>query len=495
MKKQFKKPKVFIIALILFGILGFGSQHSLKKKIVVTEPTIVTNHGKQNILFISIDDLRPLINVYDAPQMITPNLDKLSANSIKFNNAFTNIAVCGASRASIMTGIRPSQTRFTGYGTRASEDVPNAVPLNQVFKENGYETISYGKIYHHSDDFQAHWSEIDKGSVQADYQDPMSINKKKVSSKGTFGNKGVAFEYHDVDDYAYNDGKITQKAINTMKRLADEDTPFFMAIGYVSPHLPFIQPKKYWDFYNHEEIQLADNPGQPINSPDIAISSQHNSGELRNNYLDIPADGPLDDALARNLIHGYYASVSYMDALIGELVESLETIGISDNTTIILWSDHGYFLGEHGFWTKHSTFNEAVKIPFLISSPNHQKNVTTDSFTELVDVYPTLCEIANIEVPEYIDGVSLVPVLTDPSISIKTEVYTRYKQGEAVIDKDYSYTEFYNGNTYIGNMLYDLNNDPKQNVDISGDTNNAALVKNYREKLLVMRKKVNKNPV
>jgi arylsulfatase A-like enzyme len=160
-----------------------------------------------------------------------------------------------------------------------------------------------------------------------------------------------------------------------------------------------------------------------------------------------------------------------------------------------LWSDHGYFLGEHGFWCKHSTFHEAVKIPFIISSPRYAKNQTTESFTELVDVYPTLCEIANIEAPSYIQGESLIPVLEDPTKNLKTEVYTRYKQGEAVIDKDYSYTEFYEGEKYLGNMLYDMDKDLKQNSDISKVANNAELVEKYKEKLKVMRQKVNKNPI
>jgi arylsulfatase A-like enzyme len=495
MKIQFNNPKIFILIIIVSSILGCGSKHSNKKNVAIDKTISVPSHGKQNILFIAIDDLRPLINVYDASQMITPHLDMLASNSIKFNNAFTNIAVCGASRASLMTGIRPSQARFTGYSTRASEDVPTAISLNQIFKENGYETISYGKIYHHSDDFKQHWSEIDEGQIQSDYQNPVSIQRKKNALKGEYGNKGVAFEYADVNDDAYTDGKITKKAINTMKRLTAENKPFFMAVGYVSPHLPFIQPKKYWDLYNHEDIQLAENQEQPKNSPDIAVSSQHFGSELRNSYLDIPAEGPLGKELSRNLIHGYYASVSYMDALIGQLVASLDTIGIGDNTTIILWSDHGYFLGEHGFWTKHSTLYEAVKIPFMISSPNYDKNKITESFTELIDVYPTLCDIANIEAPEYLHGKSLIPVLKEPSKNLKTEVYTRYKEGEAVIDKDYSYTEFYEDDTYVGNMLYNLNKDPKQNIDIAKDANNKALVKTYSKKLSVMRKEVNKNPI
>ena len=475
---------IYKVSIFLLGIV------SLPQTIISQEQT-----KKQNILFISIDDFRPKISSYGETKMITPNIDKLASEGLQFNNAYTNIAVCGASRASLMTGIRPSLNRFNDFSTRAQDDTPQAISLNQLFMDNGYETISYGKIYHHSDDFQQHWSEKDKGQIQSDFQDPKSIERVNNAEKGEYGNKNLTYEYPDVDDYAYNDGKITQNAIYKLKVLKEDDQPFFMAIGYVSPHLPFIQPKKYWDMYDHDSIQLADNSYQPENSPFIAIEAQHNSAELRKNYLDIPAQGKLDDDLARNLIHGYYASVSYMDALIGELIKELDDLGLRDNTTIILWSDHGYFLGEHGFWCKHSTFHEAVKIPFIMSSPGYAKNQITDSFTELVDVYPTLCELANITPPTYIHGKSLTPVLKNPSIQLKDEIYTRYKQGEAVIDANYSYTEFYRGKTYVGNMMYDMKNDLKQNIDISKTPANAELVKMYSQKLKVMRDFVDKDPI
>ena len=485
-ESNFYKLTLFTF-FIAFTIMGYKNKES---DISVANLSL----KKQNILFISIDDFRPKISSYGETKMITPNIDKLASEGLQFNNAYTNIAVCGASRASIMTGIRPSEKRFNDFSTRASVDTPDAIPLNQIFKENGYETISYGKIYHHKDDFQEYWTEKDGGQIQSDFQDPISIARIENAERGEYGKKQPTFEYPDVDDYAYNDGKITKKAINKLKALKSKNKPFFMAIGYVSPHLPFIQPKKYWDMYDHDAIKLADNSFQPKNSPDIAIEAQHNSAEMRKNYLDIPENGKLDDSLARNLIHGYYASVTYMDALIGELIKALDDLGLRENTTIVFWSDHGYFLGEHGFWCKHSTFEEAVKIPFIISSPNHIKNKTTTSFTELVDVYPTLCEIANIKAPTYLQGESLIPVLENPSTILKTEVYTRYKQGEAVIDKDFSYTEFYEGEKYLGNMLYDNLNDYKQNTDISKLSSNELIVKKYRKKLKVMREKVNKDP-
>ena len=448
-----------------------------------------------NILFISVDDFRPKINSYGESQMITPNIDKLASEGLQFNNAFTNIAVCGASRASIMTGIRPSQKRFNDYTSRASKDTPNAISLNQLFMENGYETISYGKIYHYPNDTGEYWSDNDGGAHQADYQDPKAQERKRNGEFGEHGRKGPAFEYPEVDDYAYNDGKVTQRALDKMKALKSEGKPFFMAVGYVSPHLPFIQPKKYWDLYDHNQVPLADNPYQPENSPYIAMHAQHDNAELRNMYLDIPSKGLLSDEMSRNLVHGYYASVSYMDVLIGDLIDGLDAMGLRDNTTIILWSDHGFFLGEHGFWCKHSTFYEAIKIPFIISSPGYAKNQTTDSFTELVDVYPTLCELTGITPPDYIHGESLTTVMENPSVNLKDEIYTRYKQGEAVVDENYSYTEFFQGEEYLGNMLYDLKVDLRQNIDISKRAENAALVDKYSKKLKVMRDFVNQDPL
>jgi len=472
------------ITIVLFGLI-------LSSQFITGQ----TGTKKHNILFISVDDFRPKINSYGESNMITPNIDKLASEGLQFNNAFTNIAVCGASRASIMTGIRPSQDRFNDYTSRASVDTPEAITLNQLFMENGYETVSYGKIYHFPDDTKEYWSENDGGAHQADYQDPIAKERKRNGEKGSHGPKGPAFEYPDVDDYAYNDGKVTKRALQKMKEMKDADKPFFMAVGYVSPHLPFIQPKKYWDMYAHDSVELADNTYQPENSPFIAMHAQHDSAELRNMYLDIPSEGLLSDEMSRNLVHGYYASVSYMDVLIGDLIQGLDDLGLRDNTTIILWSDHGFFLGEHGFWCKHSTFYEAIKIPFIISSPGYAKGQITTSFTELIDVYPTLCELTGIEPPSYIHGKSLTPVMKDPSFQLKDEIYTRYKQGEAVVDENFSYTEFYQGETYLGNMLYNLKEDLKQNIDISKRVENVELVKKYSEKLKVMRDFVNQDPL
>lgn len=451
---------------------------------------------QKNILFISIDDLRPLMESYGEVGMVTPNLTKFARQGVQFDNAYTNVPVCGASRASIMTGLRPSQTRFSSWNTYAQKDAPDVDPMNKFFKDHGYETISYGKIYHYVEDFSAHWTEVDEGEVQKDYQHPESLKRTANSEKAPDGqNKGPAYEYADVQDDAYQDGKITRKAIEKLKELKKSKKPFFMALGYVAPHLPFIQPQKYWDLYPHDTISLANNPYKPLNAPQIAIDSQHNFSELRNHYLDIPKDGPLSKELALNLRHGYYASVSYLDALIGQLINSLEEIGLRENTVIVFWSDHGFFLGEHGLWCKHSTFQEAIKIPLIISAPGYAKDVKTASMAELVDLYPTLCELSGLESPSHLQGSSLVPVLKNPEKVFKDEIYTRYKNGETIVDLNYSYTEYVDSKGQPQhNMLYDLRKDKNQNFDLSNHVDLQDIVQQYKAKLSVMRDFVNQHP-
>lgn len=476
----------FLVAIVVMFLTtiscGFKSQ---KKTDIVSKTT-----KKQNILFIAVDDLRPLLSTYENKQMITPNLDRLASQSVQFNNAYCNIAVCGASRASIMTGIRPNQNRFSTYYTFADQDLPGATSLQGIFKQNGYTTVSYGKILHNASDFEKDWTELDNTHDQFDYQNPASIENAKNTAKGR--ERGPAFEVAEVPDDTYSDGKTTNKAIEKLKGFQKSGEPFFLAVGYVSPHLPFIQPKKYWDLYDDDDLKIADNPFQPKNSPKQAM---HNSPELRSMYTGIPKNGEFPISLAKDLIHGYYASVSYTDALIGKIISTLDSLGLRENTTIILWGDHGFFLGEHGMWTKHSTLKEAIHIPLLVSSPGMKKNVQTNAMTEYVDIYPSLCEIAGIKAPSYLDGLSFVPVLKDPKAQVKSEIYTRHGIGEAVVDANYSYTEFVdkNGNP-ISNMLFNMNTDEGQNTDISGETETKALVEKYSQKLKTMRTHVNKKP-
>ena len=449
---------------------------------------------KQNILFIGVDDLRPLINSYGHKQMITPNIDKLAKDGIQFNQAYVNIAVCGASRASILTGIRGSFTRFDSYTSRADKDAPEATTLAQIFKENGYRTASIGKISHFADDSKSDWDDFYSFRNGSDYKNPISLKRqkeiKKIRPDGKYA--GPPFEYSSASDDEYNDGKLTNVAINQLKKYKESNEPFFLAVGYILPHLPFIQPKKYGDLYDYDDLIFTEQRTQPVNAPERSIA--HDWTELRNWYIDIPESGPVSFKMEENLIKSYYATITYLDTLIGKLLNSLEELGLKDNTTIVFWSDHGFFLGEHGMWCKHHTFNEAIHVPLIISSPKMKKGYKSDAMIEYVDLYPTICEIAGITPPNYIHGESFVSVLKNPEKEHKTEIYSRYQTLEVVQDKKFSYHEVLQHNTgkILYNMLFDMENDKKQYFNISNNSEYLEIVNSYSKKLKLMRDFSNK---
>lgn len=455
--------------------------------------------NKKNVLFIAVDDLRPLLGAYGATQMKTPHIDSLIKDGVRFDNAYSNIAVCGASRASLISGIRPNAGRFSNYASWASEDVPGTKPLHAIFRENGYETVSLGKVVHHPEDFEEYWNRIDGRINHFQYNHPASIaiaaelQKTKKPNQNTLARQGPAYERAEVPDEAYTDGEVAGKAILELRRLKNTNKPFFLAVGFIGPHLPFIAPATYWDMYTADDIRLAENPYIPQYASATFI---HNSAELRNMYTGIPDDDVLPDTLALKLVHGYYASVSYTDAMIGKVYNELEALGLKEHTIVVFWSDHGYLLGEHTMWNKHSTFNEAVRIPLAITAPGMSAGVHTASLAESVDIYPTLCDLAGINAPSYLHGQSLVPILKNPEAKVKDAIYTRYGNQEAVITKRYSWMEIVDAKGVVRDqLLFDMDRDPKQNINVSLLPENKRVVASLRKRLLKMRERVNQSPI
>lgn len=403
-----------------------------------------------NILFIAVDDLRPELNVYGASYIKSPNLDKLGAESMVFERAYCNIPVCGASRASIMTGTRPTRKRFIGAHTKKDEDYLEAISLPMLLKQNGYRTISNGKIYHHLNDDATAWNEI----WQADALWTYALKESQEIKKNTY--RGLPFEAADVHDSVYRDGKLTLKVIKDLHTLKKSKQPFFLTMGLAKPHLPFTAPTKYWNLYDRDAIELPKSYQQPSSTPKKAF---HNYGELRN-YEGIPKKGHLPDALAKKLIHGYYASVSYIDAQIGLVLGELEKLGLAKNTIVVLWGDHGWNLGDHQLWCKHSTFEKALRTPLLLKVPGTTKGQKTKAITEYVDVYPTLCELVGIDVPHTVEGQSMVSVIKGQK-SKKDWAVCKFKDAVTLIKGDMFYTEWTDdqGIAYE-RMLFDHNTDP-----------------------------------
>jgi len=386
---------------------------------------------KMNVLFIAVDDLRPQLGCYGQKQIISPNIDRLAAEGLLFERTYCQQAVCAPSRASILSGTRPDTTKIYDLNTPLRKAMPNVLTLPEHFKNHGYETLSIGKIYHHAQDDRQGWTAEPyragtfpegawkgRGYLSKEAIAQMAeYNKAYPKMKG----RGPAFDAADVPDSAYPDGANTVHAIKQLNRLKDK--PFFMAMGLYKPHLPFNAPKKYWDMYDRAKIKLADNPFIPKNAPSYATTRW---GELRN-YYGIPKKGPCSDALARQLIHGYYACVSYIDAQIGLLLDELDRLGLRKNTVIILWGDHGWKLGEHAGWCKHTNFELDTHVPMILSVPaTKTAGKRTGALTEYVDMYPTLCELCRLPVPAHLEGLSVVPLLKDPDRPWKKAAFSQY---------------------------------------------------------------------
>ena len=443
------------------------------------------NEKRPNVLFIAVDDLRPELGCYGQSQIKSPNIDKLAESGLTFNRSYCNIPVCGASRASILSGIRPNRNRFLNYSCWQDKDVPGVVSLPMHFKNNGYHTTSLGKIYHHKGDGQGSWSEKPwepRGDWQGwqAYVMPESHKQIKPRPNGN-GINGPSFEWPDAPDHIYPDGMVADEAIRRLQNFKNSEEPFFLAVGFLKPHLPFNAPKKYWDMYDFDEIKLPDNMQKPENAPDECM---HSFGELRN-YTDVPDKGPMEKEFMQKLIHGYYACVSYTDVQIGKVLNELEKQGLAENTIVILWGDHGWHLGEHDLWCKHCNFEKVLHTPLILRAPSKKKNIKTNALVEYVDVYPSLCELAGLEKPFHLQGNSFVPLMENPNQPWKEEVYCRWIKGETVVTKSHTYTEWLNNNTgeITARMLYNLDLDPEETINISEEKENEKLVEELSSKL------------
>ena len=391
------------------------------------------NSSRPNILFIAIDDLRPELGCYGNKGIHSPNLDMLATQGRCFLRAYCQEAICSPSRASLLTGSRPDTIGVIENRAYFRDLNPQIVTLPQHFITHGYTAVYSGKIFHgrmtddqHSWNYKPNRKGLtppanpggnalpENQRIYAENKDRMVTLYGERSSRGLI--HGPAFEAAQVEDDGYVDGYNTSVAIQTLDELVQQDKPWFLALGFVRPHLPFHAPKKYFDLYNPEEIQLTTSPEPPQNGASMGL---HASFELRTRH-GIPKSGPLNNSLSRELLHAYYACISYVDAQIGRIIAAIEKNRVRDNTIIVVWGDHGWHLGEYGIWGKATNYEIATRVPLIICTPSMgQKGTPTDSLVELIDIYPTLCDLANIPQPDHLAGKSLIPVLRDPSAVVK----------------------------------------------------------------------------
>lgn len=448
--------------------------------------------AKKNVLLICVDDLKPVLGCYGDGLAKTPNLDGLAQRSVLFEKAYCNQAVCSPSRNALMCSLRPQSLGIYDLETHFRKTAPDAVTLGEYFQKFGYKTEGMGKIFHvghgNHDDART-WSVPSFRPKGSNYALPESTEGARSSKNGP---RGAAFESADVPDEFYGDGKIAAEAVTRLQKVSETpDQPFFMAVGFLKPHLPFVAPKKYWDLIDPTQIQLAKRTTAPEGAPAYAPQL---GGELRG-YKDMPGQGAIDESTQRTLIHGYYAAASYMDAQVGKVLAELERSGLSQNTIVVLWGDHGWHLGDHGMWCKHTNYEQAARIPLLISAPGKKQGVRTNALVETVDIYPTLAELAGLPAPEGIDGKSFAAILDNPRQMARDHVIHVYPRnapgvgqvvGRAVRNDRYRLVEWKKpgaSDKTAEYELYDYATDPLESKNLAAEqTNVLAEMKKFLAK-------------
>ena len=435
------------------------------------------SQGRPNVLFIAVDDLRPELGCYGNDLVKTPNVDRLADRSVVFQRAYCQAPVCGPSRASLLTGLRPDTTRVWGNRTHFRETVPDVITLPQCFKQAGYFTQAIGKVLHGNMADPPSWSvpAWPLGGRQAgmQYVDTERFLSMAAADPGRAWNgpeiptlewkKRNSWQAPEVPDNALQDGQVADRAVRSLRRLRDQQ--FFLAVGFQKPHLPFTAPKRYFDLYDPSALPLPEHAERPVGTPEIAFTRWQ---ELRG-YSDIPKDAPLPDGKARELIHGYYAATSYMDAQLGRVLDELEGSGLAERTVVMLFGDHGWHLGEQGQWAKTTNFELDARAPLMLHVPGMRTGGrSSDGIVEFVDMFPTLCDACGIEPPAGLDGESMMAMVENPDISGKDAAFNQLPR-PYLADKDwmqmgysmrtdrYRYTEWIDREgAVVGRELYDL---------------------------------------
>lgn len=451
--------------------------------IVTLAHTVFAQKKKYNVLFIAIDDLRPQLGCYGFKNVKSPNIDQVASQVLVFEKAYCQQALCSPSRTSLLTGLNPDATGIITIGPHFRDSVPNVVTLPQHFKNNGYFTQGFGKIFHNGLDDARSWSVPHEQGKNPRYApEGQAIVKTKQDEKLKQGlditlreNRvfGPPFESYDTDDNYFLDGGNTENALKALDRI--KDSTFFLAVGFANPHIPYISPKRYWDLYDRSSITLPNNQQAPDGAPAWALQSLD---EL-NGYHLVPK--PLNDDFKRELIHGYLAATSYVDAQIGRLIKGLEKNNLLENTVIVIFGDHGYQLGEHGMWSnKHTNYETSARVTLIVKSPEAKaKGQHTSSIVQFTDLYPTLADIVGLPKPAQGDGKSFKPLLDQPSKKFNQYAFSQYLKGgyrgHSVTDGRYRLVQWKKGAETVYE-LYDHSVDPNENKNVAQDPRSQKVV-------------------
>ncbi len=437
-----------------------------------------------NFLFICIDDLRPQIGAYGVDYMKTPNLDRLASEGRLFTQQYVQVPTSGASRRALLTGLYPSETNHTvneyfGKELASTKEGEHPETFIHHLKRNGYYTVGMGKVGHH-----ANGHNVINGSESLELphswdryvNDPDWLWKREdilhayANGGARTGTPKPAFESPDVPDESFPDGRLAKLAISELEMIKKRrgDEPFFMAVGFYKPHLPFCAPRRYWDMYSDEDIELAPNKTIPEGVDKRFV---YGSIEFKNQYshpktAKAGVGVVLPDDYARDVIHAYCAAVSYTDTQVGKVLSKLKELGLDENTVIVVWGDHGWNLGDHTIWGKHNVFDRALNSTFMIKTPDiKQPGVATDALMGTIDIYPTICELAGVTPPKGVDGVSITPIIDNPKATTRDEIYS-YWRNKLTIKTERYRMSIHDAKGDRAMMLFDHKRDPYETKNI-----------------------------
>ena len=461
-------------------------------------PMSPQSERRPNVLLIIVDDLRPEIGCYGVEHIKTPNIDRIARRGLVFNRAYCPQAICNPTRASLLTGKRPDTLCVWDNNTHFRKKNPGIMTLPQIFRVQGYKTISVGKVFHGTLPDPPSWNlhRLPPLShtfyISKETLDRQKAREKEARKQGfsqswiNFYLRGPATESFDAPDNYYRDGVLTEIAVETLSKFKDKQ-PFFLSVGFSKPHLPFVAPQRYWDLYDRDHIPMATNNFVSKGSPSFAINSLAGL-RCHEDFIraPLPRDGNIPEEQARLLKHGYYACVSFIDAQIGRIFDTLNSLNLEDNTIIVVLGDSGYKLGEHGSWGKRTNYEIDVRSPLIVSAPGWTNSGgSTSALVELVDIYPTLCELAGVEMSNDHEGLSLVPILKNPERPWKLAAFSQFARGfserfmgRSMRTDRYRYTEWRGrfDNSLIAVELYDHEVDSQENTNIASDPEQKDLV-------------------
>lgn len=492
-------------AAILTGILLAGCSSGLW----ANEPEAASKTSRPNILLITVDDLKPTLGCYGDPIADTPNIDTLANSGIIFENAHCQQAVCTASRASMLTGKYPDSIQLWDLKTKIRQHNPDIITLPQYFKNNGYTTVAVGKVFDRRNVDEHHdalsWSiehQTPHTGTEYQYANPdhysamqglEQAGKLQKNRTTVLKKHGLTppTEIYDTEDNDYPDAKIAMLGVQHIEALSQQQEPFFLAVGFLRPHLPFAAPEKYWNLYERDQFTPHPVKSLPKDSPHFAFQD---SWELRWAYSGIPGNGkPLSPELQQDLIHGYYACVSFIDAQVGYLIAALDEHGLRENTIIVLLGDHGFHLGDHGMWCKHTNYEQATRAPLIFAGPEIPKNTQSMAPVELIDIYPTLCDLTDLPEPTDIEGMSLAPLFKEPETDVRFAAQSQFPRnkgkqklmGYSYRSREHRYIEWRDRNSgkVIASEFFDYETDPFEHVNLIGASEYNDTLENFKAEI------------